>query len=278
MLQLKDRLSFFYAEHGSLYVEAACLVLKDTRAGVSYEVPARVAATIMIGPGMTVTSEAARLAAAYGVLLVWVGEHGVRTYSAGMSWSDNTEWLDRQVTAYTDPEKTLQVVQRMFSPRFGAPVRGRSVEQLRGIEGGRVREGYKLLAQQHRVHWAGRRYVPGNPDERTDAINLAINVANSCLYGLAETAVRAVGAHPGLGFLHRGSQSSFVLDVADLYKMEVTVPMAFRLVASRGAPRESWVTLERDARIEARNLFRTTRLVERIVPDIQGILDETRAC
>lgn len=277
LMQVKDRISFFYAEHGSLTVESACLVLWDSRAGLTYEVPARMTATILVGPGMTVSSEAVRLAGAYGVLLVWVGEQGVRTYSAGTAWGETTEWLDRQVLAYASPEVTLQVVHRMFQQRFGTAVRGRSVDQLRGIEGARVRETYKILAQQYRVPWEGRRYVPGNPDGQTDAINVAINVANTCLYGLAEVAVRALGLHPALGFLHRGRQSSFVLDVADLYKMTVTVPLAFKVVAQAGAPRAPWDLLERDVRWATRDLFRANRLVERFVPDIQSLFPAPQA-
>ena len=93
MLPIKNRLSFFYVQRGSLAVIDGCLVLTDSEDNTQYEVPARATTTIMVGPGTAVTTEAVRLAAAYGVLITWVGEHGVRCYSAGRPWSDNTEWL-----------------------------------------------------------------------------------------------------------------------------------------------------------------------------------------
>lgn len=273
MLPIKNRLSFFYVQRGSLAVIDGCLVLTDSEDNTQYEVPARATTTIMVGPGTAVTTEAIRLAAAYGVLVTWVGEHGVRCYSAGRPWSDNTEWLGRQVTCYADEKLTLAVAREMFHRRFGVRMERRSIDQLRGIEGARVRELYKLLASQAGIQWNGRRYIRGNPDGDTDAPNLALNVANTCLYGLVETAVNAAGMAAGLGFIHRGSRLSFVLDIADLYKMEHIVPLAFRLVARKGYDPEPWPTLEMDVRRACRNFFRESRLLSQVVSDCTGVID-----
>lgn len=273
MLPLKNRVSFFYVERGSLAVVDGCLVLTDDEDRTQYEVPARATTSIMVGPGTSVTTEAMKLAARYGVHVVWVGEHGVRCYSAGKPWSENTEWLDKQVACYSDEQRTLRVAREMFFRRFGVRMERRSINQLRGLEGARVRELYKLTAQRFGIPWKGRRYKPGNPDGTTDAPNLALNVANTCLYGLTETAVHATGTHPGLGFIHRGSQLSFVLDVADLYKMEEMVPVAFAVVARKGDGLDPWPELESDVRRAARDLFRESKLLRRIVDDIKGLLD-----
>src|SRR5690606_18968816 len=163
MLQIKDRLSFFYVERGSLTVIDGCLVLTDNEDRTQYEVPARATVTIMVGPGTTVSTEAVRLAAAYGVLITWVGEHGVRCYSAGRPWSDNVEWLEKQVRCYSDPQLTLRVAREMFFRRFGVRMERRSIDELRGLEGARVRELYKLKAQEAGIRWSGRNYIPGNP-------------------------------------------------------------------------------------------------------------------
>lgn len=272
-LPLKNRVSFFYVERGSLSVIDGCLVLTDDEDRTRYEVPARATTTIMVGPGTNVTTEAARLAAEYGVLIVWVGEHGVRCYSAGKAWSDNTKWLERQVECYADQKKTLRVARELFYRRFGVRMHRRSIEQLRGLEGARVKEAYKLTAQEFGVPWRGRRYTPGNPDGTTDAPNLAINVANTCLYGLVETAVNATGMSCGLGFIHRGSRVSFVLDIADLYKTDVMIPLAFRIVAENGIGAETWPGLEGDVRRAARDLFRETQLLETIVEDMKEVVD-----
>lgn len=273
MLQIKDRLSFFYVERGSLTVIDGCLVLTDNEDRTQYEVPARATVTIMVGPGTTVSTEAVRLAAAYGVLITWVGEHGVRCYSAGRPWSDNVEWLEKQVRCYSDPQLTLRVAREMFFRRFGVRMERRSIDELRGLEGARVRELYKLKAQEAGIRWTGRNYVPGNPFGTTDAPNLALNVANTCLYGLVETAINATGMSPALGFIHRGSRLSFVLDIADLYKMEHMVPLAFGIVAKKGKDGKPWPGLESDVRRAARDHFRQTKLLTRIVDDTTGIID-----
>ncbi len=273
MLPLSRRLSFFYVQRGSLSVVDGCLVLTENEDAVQYEVPARATATILVGPGTSVTSEAIRLAAAYGVLIQWVGEHGVRCYSAGRPWSDNTRWLDRQVQCYADPKLSLAVAREMFYRRFGVRMERRSIEQLRGIEGARVRESYKLIAQTAGIVWRGRNYTPGNPTGDTDAPNLALNVANTCLYGLAETAVNAAGMSPGLGFIHRGSRLSFVLDIADLYKLDRIVPLAFKIVAQNSRNGDPWPTLEMDVRRACRDLFRESKLLETVVVDAIGVVD-----
>jgi len=273
MLQIKDRLSFFYVQRGGLTVIDGCLVLTDAEDQTQYEVPARATTCIMVGPGTTVSTEAIRLAAAYGVLIVWVGEHGVRCYSAGRPWGDNIEWLDKQVKCYSDPQLGLEVAREMFFRRFGVRMERRSLEQLRGIEGARVRELYKLKAQEFRIPWSGRKYIPGNPLGETDAPNLALNVANTCLYGLVETAVLAAGMSTGLGFVHKGARLSFVLDIADLYKMEHMVPLAFRLVAEKGDGSRPWQTLEMDVRRACRDHFRQSKLLDRIVTDMTSLID-----
>lgn len=273
MLQIKNRLSFFYVERGSLSVIDGCLVLTDNEDRVQYEVPARAMVSILVGPGTTVSTEAMRLAGRYGVNTIWVGEHGVRCYSAGRGWTQNVKWLEKQVMAYANSSEALNVAYEMYFLRFGKRMVNKTLDELRGMEGARVREFYKLKAQAYRIRWQGRRYIPGNPDGTTDAPNLALNVANVCLYGLVETACHATGLSPALGFIHRGSSQSFVLDVADLYKFDVTIPLAFETVAKHGNSSEAWPGLESDVRKAARDRFRTSKLLDRIVGDMTGLFD-----
>lgn len=272
MLPVKSRLSFFYVERGSLSVVDGCLVLTDNEDRTQYEVPARATVTIMVGPGGSITTEAVRLAAAYGVLITWVGEHGVRCYSAGRPWTDNIEWLERQARCWADPKLRLTVAREMFFRRFEVRMERRSIEQLRGLEGARVKAMYKLLADQHGIRWRGRRYVRGNPNRDTDGPNLALNVANTCLYGLTETAVLAAGMSPSLGFIHAGSRVSFVLDIADLHKFDAAVPTAFEQVARESRDGKPWPTLETDVRRAMRDRFRRSSLLDRLVADATGVV------
>lgn len=273
MLQVRHRLSFFYVERGTLAVIDGCLVLTDSDDRTQYEVPARATTTIMVGPGASVTTDAMRLAGRYGLNLVWVGEYGVRCYSAGRNWSENTAWLEQQVRAYADPERSLAVALEMYYRRFGARLERRTLDELRGMEGARVREFYRLQAANREIPWRGRSYVPGNPDGATDAANLALNVINTCLYGLVETACHATGMSPALGFIHRGKAVSFVLDIADLYKFEHAIPIAFGVVARHKGDGTAWSGLESEVRRTARDHFRRTKLLDRVVDDMTSVVD-----
>jgi len=165
-----------------------------------------------------------------------------------------------------DSEARLRVVRSMFALRFGEePPSRRSVEQLRGLEGARVREMYKLLAQRHGVRWAGRRYDPKDW-ERADIVNRCLSSATACLYGITEAAVLAAGYSPSIGFIHTGKPLSFVYDIADLFKFETVVGVAFRVAAK---PAAAW---EREVRLGCRDMFRQTRLLKRIIPTIERVL------
>jgi CRISPR-associated protein Cas1 len=61
-------------------------------------------------------------------------------------------------------------------------------------------------------------------------INKALSAANVCLYGLCHSAIVALGLSPGLGFIHTGHERSFVYDIADLYKAEIAIPVAFEML------------------------------------------------
>jgi len=274
LLQVRHRLSFLYVERGTLCVVDACLVLSDSVHGARLEIPARATTTILIGPGTAITTDAVRLAAAYGVQLIWTGEHGVRCYSAGRAWTQSAQWLERQVRLWAEPQQRLSVARKMFTLRFQATLERRSIEQLRGIEGARMREFYKQTARMFGIQWSGRRYPGGGAVKEFDAPNIALNVANTCLYGLTEAAVHALGLSPALGFIHSGSSIAFVLDVADLYKTELVIPACFGLVARMGADGTVWPTLERDVRRLMRDEFRSGTLLDRMIKDIEGLLDD----
>jgi len=72
--------------------------------------------------------------------------------------------------------------------------------------------------------------------------------------------------HPAVGFIHTGKPLSFVYDIADLYKFETVVPLAFRIASK--SPAEP----EREVRLACRDLFRSDRLLGRIIPLIEEVL------
>lgn len=271
-IPIKDRASILFVEKGQLDVLDGAFVVVDVN-GVRTHIPVGGLACLMLEPGARVSHAAITLAARVGCLLIWVGEAGVRLYSAGQPGGARADRLLYQARLALDPEARLRVVRKMFELRFGEPAPARrSVDQLRGIEGARVKRLYQNLARQHGVTWRARRYDPGDW-EAADLPNRCLSQATACLYGLSEAAILAAGYAPAIGFLHSGKPQSFVYDLADIFKFETVVPVAFRIVAEaqRGkgdAARDPVAAVRRGCR----DSFRRSGLLQRLIPAVEDIL------
>ncbi|EHQ52963.1 CRISPR-associated protein Cas1 [Ectothiorhodospira sp. PHS-1] len=264
-IPMKDRISMVFIEKGRIDVLDGAFVVVD-KTGTRMHIPVGSVACIMLEPGTRVSHAAAALAARVGTLLVWVGEAGVRLYASGQPGGARSDRLLYQAKLALDPDARLKVVRKMYELRFGekAPAK-RSVEQLRGIEGARVREIYKMLARKHGVKWERRHYDPGEWDA-ADPINRAVSAATACLYGVTEAAVLAAGYAPAVGFIHTGKPLSFVYDIADLFKFDTVVPIAFKIASK---PQRQ---IERQVRQGCRDMFREKRVLARIIPTIEQVL------
>lgn len=269
-IPMKERSSIVFVEYGQIDVIDGAFVVID-RNGVRTHIPVGGFACIMLEPGTRVSHAAVALAARAGTLLVWVGEAGVRLYASGQPGGARADRLLHQARLALDETCRLKVVRRMFSLRFGeeAPER-RSVDQLRGIEGARVKRIYELLGQRHGVKWNRRAYDVGDWDA-ADIPNRCLSAATACLHGLSEAAVLAAGYAPAIGFLHMGRPLSFVYDVADLFKFETVVPVAFE-IAGKAAKGRLDEPPERAVRRACRDVFRRTGLLEKIIPAIEDVL------
>lgn len=194
-LPMKDRISMVFIYYGQIDVLDGAFVVIDKN-GVRKHIPVGSVACIMLEPGTRISHAAVNLAATVGTLLVWVGESGVRLYSSGQPGGARADRLLYQAKLALDDELRLKVVRKMYEMRFGeaAPAR-RSVDQLRGIEGARVRNTYKLLAQQYKVNWQSRNY-DRNEWDAADIPNRCLSAATACLYGITEAAVLAAGYAP----------------------------------------------------------------------------------
>ncbi|SOD99435.1 type I-E CRISPR-associated endonuclease Cas1e [Caenispirillum bisanense] len=264
-IPIKDREPMVFLEYGHLDVADGAFVLVDGQ-GVRVQIPVGGLACLMLQPGTRVSHAAAVLAARCGTLLIWVGEAGVRLYASGQPGGARSDRLLYQARLALDEDARLRVVRRMFALRFeDDPPARRSVDQLRGIEGARVKALYKGLAQQYGVTWQGRRYDPASWT-RGDLPNRCVSAANACLYGVTEAAVLAAGYAPAIGFLHTGKPLSFVYDIADIVKFETSVPVAFQV--AREAPPDPEAAVRR----ALRDTFRKTRLLGRLIPLIEEIL------
>jgi len=265
-IMLKERVSMLFLEYGELDVLDGAFVLIDKK-GVRTHIPVGSIACLLLQPGTRVSHASVILAARVGCLLIWVGEGGVRLYAAGQPGCARADRLLYQAKLALDDDARLKVVRKMYAIRFGEePPARRSIEQLRGIEGARVRAMYQMLARQYKVEWTHREY---DQDDwaSADAPNRALSSATACLYGVCEAAILAAGYAPAIGFIHTGKPQSFVYDVADILKFETVVPIAFRIASKETQD------VDRKVRLACRDSFRQTKVLERIIPLIEEVLD-----
>ena len=265
--KFRDSLSYLYTEHSIIDRHENAIAIHD--ADGMMPVPVAGIAVLMLGPGTNVTHGAISVLADNNCLVIWCGEENVRFHACGMGGTRSAATLIHQARMASDERLRLEVVTRLYKMRFVEDVpEGTSVQQLRGMEVPCVRTAYGRLSVEYRIEWSGRSYDRGDW-KSADPVNRALSAANSCLYGLCHAAILSAGYSPALGFIHTGKQLSFVYDVADLYKVDLTVGLAFKLA------KESPPQLERAVRLACRDVFRETRLVEKIIPDIRLALGQS---
>lgn len=262
--KIRDGWSYLYVEHCRIDQDAKAIAIHDAEGRVP--VPCANLAMLMLGPGVSITHAAVMVLADHGCLVVWSGEDGVRFYSVGMGKTRGAGNFLHQAKLWADSELHLKVVYRMYQLRFSEKFRlGLTLSQVRGMEGARVRDAYARAAKETGVQWSGRSYKRQKWSE-ADPVNRALSTANSCLYGICHAAIVAAGFSTALGFIHIGKMLSFVYDIADLYKADISIPTAFATVS------EGQHDLERRVRLACRDKFVSSRLLEKIIPDIQSIL------
>ncbi|MCM8749096.1 type I-E CRISPR-associated endonuclease Cas1e [Thermomicrobiaceae bacterium CFH 74404] len=265
---IRDSWSYLYVEHCRIEQEGKAIALIDERGKTP--VPCATLMTLLLGPGTSITHAAVRALAENGCLVIWAGEEGVRCYAQGLGETRSSRNVLWQAWQWADPARRLDVVMRMYRMRFAEPLPPNlTLRQLRGREGMRVRWAYERASRETGVPWYGRSYQR-NDWRAADPVNRALSCANSCLYGICHAAIVAAGFSPAIGFIHTGRMLSFVYDIADLYKTEISIPIAFR-VASEGEE-----GLEMRVRHACRDAFRESRLLSRIIPDIGHALGMDR--
>lgn len=259
--QISDRLSFLYLEHCQLSREDSAILVRNDNGTV--RIPVASISTLLLGPGTNLTHRAVELMGDAGVGIVWVGENGVRYYASGRPLTHRAHLLLKQAEMVSNQRLHLKVVRKMYQIRFpDEDTNGLTTQQLRGREGSRVRKAYKDAAEKWGIKWSGRNYDP-NDFFQGDLVNQALSAGNVCLYGLAHAVITALGCSPGLGFIHVGHENSFVYDIADLYKAEITIPIAFEVAAAK--PEDLPGVVRRRVRDE----IASSHILERMVKDIR---------
>lgn len=264
---INDRMTFIYLEHCRISREDSAVSVKDMEG--TFYIPAAAITVLLLGPGTDISHRAMELMGDMGTSVIWVGEHGVRYYAHGRALNSHAGLLQKQAKLVSNMRSHMEVVRKMYIMRFGdEDVSKLTLQQLRGREGARMRKIYREQATIHKVEWNGREY---NKDDfySGSPVNQALSAANVCLYGLASAVISALGCSNGLGFIHVGHELSFAYDIADLYKAEITIPIAFRLAG------EEVTDLPNVVRRAVRDEFVKTHILERMVRDIKYLLNET---
>lgn len=264
--KISDRVSFFYIEHAKINRHDGAITVADYRGTV--KIPAAMIGVLLLGPGTDISHRAVELIGEIGTSIVWVGERGVRNYAHGRALAHSTKFLENQAKLVSNNRSRLSVARKMYQLRFkDEDVSKLTMQQLRGREGARIRRIYRLNAEKYNVVWTKRSYDVDNFDGGS-TVNKALSVANVALYGLVHSIISALGLSPGLGFVHTGHDLSFIYDIADLYKAELTIPIAFE-VASQCQPEDDVATI---TRLRVRDAFVDGKISAKIVDDLQYLL------
>ena len=264
LLRVQDRLTFLYAEHCVVNRADNAVTITDARGTV--HVPAATLSVLMLGPGSNITYAAICLLAESRSTCIWVGEHGVRYYCPGASLAQSTRLLEAQAKLVSSERTRVKVARKMYAMRFpDESTDGLTMQQLLGKEGTRVRRAYERESKRTGVIWSGRSYKVTDFDD-ADEVNRALSAANTSLYGVVHAVIVALGCSPGLGFVHARNERSFVYDIADLYKVDITIPLAFDLVAQQVDD------VSVAARRGIRDRMKDGKFMQRCVKDIRSLL------
>ena len=263
---IKDRITFLYVEHCKISRDNGAITVCDEN-GIK-NIPAAGITALLLGPGADISHRAIELIGDAGASVVWVGEHGVRFYASGRALTNHSTLLLKQANYVSNEKLHIQVARKMYQLRFpDEDVSKLTMQQLRGREGSRVRSIYKKYSQKWNVKWQGRNYDP-DAYEKGDTVNKSLSAGNACLYGIAHGVICALGCSPGLGFVHVGHELSFVYDIADLYKAEISIPVAFEVAANNVED------VERETRRKIRDALKEGKIIDRMVHDIKWLLSD----
>jgi CRISPR-associated protein Cas1 len=259
-----DKVSFVFLTKGTLYRKD--YGLKFSSKEETLTIPVGMVSVILLGPGTNVTHAGLSLACKMKCMVLWVGENTTTLYAYCGTQDRSNANLLKQIRLYTKYKDKMAL--RLYSKRFKEEYNPKkfNLKKLMGMEGGRVKNKYIEYAKQFGIPWEGRK-ISGDWNTQTP-YNRALSVGNSCLYGIVSSALQALGYSPSLGVIHEGNMMSLVFDIADVYKIDYVMPLAFKAASEKIVEIEEWI------RIEMRKLIVENKFMIQIIEDIEGLLDE----
>jgi len=228
LVNLSQRLPIYYAERCKVFVRDEVLVISDAAEGRRV-IPAAMVGALLLGPGCSITTEAARLAAENGLVLVFSGGGGVPSFSQ-LRFHRSALPMMKQFEIVLNPEKRIKAAMVLLEARAKVVRDGTydlpelrlqdassdSLQSLLGFEAAWVKRAYHTHAKRLGVTWTGKRDLN---DKKHPLILL-----NHFCYSIANVVIEHLGLSANLGVLHgRTRGGGFAYDLADVIKPELAL-------------------------------------------------------
>jgi CRISP-associated protein Cas1 len=263
----KGRWTPLYLEHGRLEVDDSSVKWISAE-GLVCRIPVATVSALILGPGTTLTHAAIKACADSNTPVFWMGEDGLRFYSYGIQPNHDNSMARLHADAWASKKRREEIARRMFRFRFDeVEVSSSTIQQLRGMEGRRVKFTYERLGIEYGVTWKGRDYNTSNWS-LADGINRALSATNASLYALTSAVCLSMGFIAQLGFVHDGGTLPFIYDIADLYKHETSWPAAFRAIKEN--PKDDGTL----ARQLLKERVEETKMLQRMAQHLSTLLDQ----
>jgi len=196
-----------------------------------------------------------------------MGEDGLHFYAFGITPNHDSSMAQKHASAWASAKARNEIARRMFRFRFpDIENSGTTINQMRGMEGRRVKQTYAALAEKFGVTWKGRDYNASNWN-LADNLNRAISTATASHYALTAAVCCSMGFIPQLGFVHQGGTLPFIYDIADLYKSDTSWPAAFEAISID--PRDDGTVVRR---LFKRNV-EATRMLKRMPEELIALFN-----
>lgn len=264
LTKVEDRISFLYIDKARIeQTEYGVCIIQGRN---TIDVPITTINCIILGPGTSVTHRAIANIANAGCTVCFMGTDLSVFYTYGEPATHKSKNILTQMKFHENKQLHLQVVHRMYEIRYpNERLKTKTVEELRGIEGRKVKERYAECAKEYGIDWNGRQYQAGEFDTQ-DVVNKYLTALNHTLYAIVTAGLVTMGFSPMIGFIHTGHVQSFVFDIADLYKEAYTIPLAFKLASKYPYDRNRMLT-------DFRKIITEEKLMSKIVKDLFGLFE-----
>ena len=187
-------------------------------------IPVANLAVLMLGMGSSISTPAISTLSRSGTSVVFVGADGLVGYTTSRPLSTSSKWALAQARLVSNTDARRKAAKQLYLARFPSEdiPDAVTIAALRGVEGYRVKGVYSQMATKYKVK-NFRRVTQGAEDD----INVCLNIANSILYGVALNVAMSMSLNPALGIIHEGTNGAFLYDLADAFKVNISIPAAF---------------------------------------------------